>query len=272
MLTIFGHIAVMPKIVDPIAQRKMITTAAIAVIDTKGIDGAKLRDVARAAHVTTGTIMHYFDSKQAMLAAVFDDIVGRTVERMQQSRVKASSATITGFINEAIYQLPINDANRVEWRVWLAFCGAAIADPELLKIHRRHYRKIVSRVMIYLHRLRTGGAANGNEGNAPDNDTPLRFSLRDSTIAVLAVPVRPMPGKTVKLTYPRQVHRCAEAVVAALEGIGTRATLDPERWPLWCQAEALVEMLTPMLNNFIQESEKEELSEKGYTKIERLAA
>jgi hypothetical protein len=60
--------------------------------------------------------------------------------------------------------------------------------------------------------------------------------------------------------------------VAALEGIGTRATLDPERWPLWCQAEALVEMLTPMLNNFIQESEKEELSEKGYTKIERLAA
>lgn len=259
----------MPKIVDPIAQRKMITTAAIAVIDAKGIDGAKLRDVARAANVTTGTIMHYFDSKQAMLAAVLEDIVGRTVERMQNSQVDISATTISGFINEAIYQLPINDANRVEWRVWLAFCGAAIADPELLKIHRRHYRKIVSRVMVYLHRLRNGGAANVNESVSEVEIVPLRFSFRNDTIAVRVTPEKAMPGKAVKLTYPRQVHRCAESLVAALEGIGARATLDPDRWPLWCQAEALVEILTPLLNNFVEATKKEE---KSYTKIERIAA
>ena len=63
------------------------------------------------------------------------------------------------------------------------------------------------------------------------NDTPLRFSLRDSTIAVLAVPVRPMPGKDSEVDLSAPGPSLRRGVVAALEGIGTRATLDPERWP-----------------------------------------
>jgi TetR/AcrR family transcriptional regulator, transcriptional repressor of bet genes len=257
----------MPKIVDPIAQRKMITAAAIAVIHEKGIDGAKLRDVARAANVTTGTIMHYFESKESVLAAVLSEIADRTIERMQKAKLEGKPLTVQVFINEAIYQLPINDENRVEWRVWLAFCGSAIGNQALLHLHRRHYRKIVSRVMILLHRLRCGAPANGNHNSEPRE--PVRFSFRDGTAAVLAVPEALIPGQPMKLVYPRQVHRCAEAVVAAIEGIGSRASLDPERWPLWCQAETLVETLTPMLNEFIRvETEKNN----GYMKITRLAA
>jgi TetR/AcrR family transcriptional regulator, transcriptional repressor of bet genes len=265
MLTIFCDITVMPKIVDPLAQRLMIAEAAVRVIDRDGIEGAKLRDIARAAGVTTGTIMHYFENKQQVLEAVLEMIVARTIERMQRCHVPAGTVPITKFINDAIHQLPINDENRAEWRVWLAFCGAAVADRHLLNIHRRHYRKLVSRVMLLLHRLHAGSAEPG-----PFEDRePQRYDLRDAQIAVLAIPENRQSAQPVKLTYPRQVHRCAEAVIAAIEGIGTRATLDPDRWPLWCQAEALVEMLTPLLENFCDRTAKEN---KGHMRITRLAA
>ena len=255
----------MPKKVDPIAQRKMIAEAAIRVINADGIEGAKLRNVARAANVTTGTIMHYFANKQEMLEAVLELIVDRTIERMQRCHFPDGKLGTAIFINEAIHQLPINDENRAEWRVWLAFCGSALADPDMLRIHRRHYRKIVSRVMLLLHRLHQGQIGQGPF----EAREPMRFDLRDSNIAVLAVPETTQSAQPVKLTYPRQVHRCAEAVIAAIEGIGTRATLDQDRWPLWCQAEALVEMLTPMLENFVGRAKAEE---KGHVRIARVAA
>ena len=265
LLTIFCNITVMPKKVDPIAQRQMIAEAAIRVIEQSGIEGAKLRDVARAANVTTGTIMHYFATKQDVMVAVLETIVTRTINRMQRCHFPVGKMVPATFINEAIHQLPINDENRAEWRVWLAFCGCALADADMLRIHRRHYRKLVSRVMLLLHRL-----SHGHDTQSPFEDSePQRFTLRDSNIAVLAVPESTQSEQSVKLTYPRQVHRCAEAVIAAIEGIGTRATLDPDRWPIWCQAEALMEMLTPLLENFVVRANA---TEKTIVTIRRIAA
>jgi TetR/AcrR family transcriptional regulator, transcriptional repressor of bet genes len=255
----------MPKKVDPIAQRIMIAEAAIRVIDRDGIAGAKLRDIARAANITTGTIMHYFASKQEVLEAVLEVILSRTVKRMQECNFQNLPLSVGSFVNEAIHQLPVNDENRAEWRVWLAFCGAAVADQDLLNIHRRHYRKLVSRVMLILHRLSTG-----TQFNTPFEDRePQRFSIQDAKIAVLATPEKAQSAQQMKLTYPRQVHRCAEAVIAAIEGIGSRATLDPDRWPLWSQAEAMVEILTPLLENFVRQAAADG---KAHVKISRLAA
>ncbi len=255
----------MPKKVDPIAQRHMIAQAAIRVIDRDGIEGAKLRDIARAANITTGTIMHYFESKQQVLEAVLEMIVARTIMRMHDCKFPEGKLSIGTFINQAIYQLPINDENRAEWKVWLAFCGAAVANADLLNIHRRHYRKLVSRVMLILHRLSTGH----HTASLFEEREPKRFALGGSKIAVLAVPENIQSPQSVKLTYPRQVHRCAEAIIAAIEGIGARATLDPDRWPLWCQAEAMTEMLTPVLENFVRRASDEG---KGYVRIARIAA
>jgi TetR/AcrR family transcriptional regulator, transcriptional repressor of bet genes len=255
----------MPKKVDPIAQRQMIAEAAIRVIASRGIEGAKLRDIARAANITTGTIMHYFESKQQVLEAALERIVARTITRMQSCNFPAGKLSVGTFVNEAIYQLPVNEDNRAEWKVWLAFCGAALADAELLRIHRRHYRKLVSRVMLILHRLSTGGSA----GSLFEEREPLRFALDSGNVAVLAIPETLQSPQPIKLTHPRQVHRCAEAVIAAIEGIGARASLDPDRWPLWCQAEAIVEMLTPLLENFKARAQDDS---KGYVRIARLAA
>ncbi len=253
----------MPKIVDKNAQRKMIAAATIATIDAKGIEGTKLRDVANTANVTTGTIMHYFASKNEMLGCALEEIARGTIARMEQSNVASNALTIHTFINEAIYQLPITDDRRIEWRVWLAFCGAAIADPELKAIHRRHYRKIVSRVMVLLQRLRASLTAERARTEK------RRFSFDSSDVSILAVPEALSPNRAWLPAYPRQVHRCAEAMVAAIEGIGIRAALDPDRWPLWSQAEALIEALTPLLTNYVHAVEHKR---DAYPVVARLAA
>ena len=57
---------------DP-GKRERILDAAIRVFAEKGFAGSRVADVARAAGVADGTIYLYFDSKDALLIAIFEE-------------------------------------------------------------------------------------------------------------------------------------------------------------------------------------------------------
>ena len=202
----------MPKRVDLELQRQAIASAAIDVITEAGLEGARLRDVARVAKVTTGAVTHYFDNKDAVLEAALEEIVRRTLERMERVPRPLKPGDVETFVRRVCAYLPIDEESQREWRVWLAFWGRAMADPRLRAIHRAHHSKIVDRLI-----------------------GPLQ-SLRD--------PAPPLSQK--------QLHRQADALIAAIDGVGTRATLEPELWPPKRQRETLADLLLPMLNAFIQ--------------------
>ena len=101
----------MPKQVDAGAQRRKITTAAIAVIGTEGLEGARLRDVARAADVTTGVVMHYFDDKDAVLEAALEEIVERTLQRMATPST-TTPGDVPTFVQRTCRYLPLDAAGR----------------------------------------------------------------------------------------------------------------------------------------------------------------
>lgn len=201
----------MPKRVDIAAQRRMITNAAIAVITETGLDGARLRDVARAADVTTGAVMHYFDGKDAVLEASLEEIVRRTLERMETASEPNTFGDVSAFVGRVCSYLPTDEDSREEWRVWLAFWGRAIADERLRSVHRRYYSEIVDRLIEPLRSLRTASPK----------------------------------------TSRQRVRRCADALIAAIDGVGTRATLEPELWPPKRQRETLAALLQPMLARFV---------------------
>lgn len=46
---------------------------------------------------------------------------------------------------------------------------------------------------------------------------------------------------------PEQANHLADAVVAAVDGVGARATLEPEHWPASRQRETLATLLKPLL-------------------------
>lgn len=201
----------MPKRVDMEAQRRAIATAAIAVIGGAGLEGARLRDVAKAARVTTGAVTHYFDGKEAVLEAALAEIVRRTLARMESGRGQDRATDVAAFIARVGSYLPLDDAARREWRVWLAFWGRAIADERLRAIHRDYYAAFAARLVRPLQVLRRPGA--------------------------------PPPP-------PARLRRLADAVIAAIDGIGIRATLEPAAWPPKRQRETLRALLLPLLAGF----------------------
>ncbi len=200
----------MPKRVDHVSQRRSIAEAAIAVISEAGLDQARLRDVARAANVTTGAVTHYFDSKDAVLVAALEEVVRRTLAKQDRARKTPKAMEVGIFIQQAASYLPLDAESRMEWRVWLAFWGRAIADDRLRALHRQYYAEIVERLIDVLPAIRQAD---------------------------------PMPSTD-------QLRHCADAVIAALDGIGTRATLEPETWPAERQRETLATMLLPVLTAF----------------------
>lgn len=192
----------------------MITNAAITVINEMGLEGARLRDVALAADVTTGAVTHYFDGKDAVLEAALEEIVRRTLERMDASRHDGARGDVTGFVKRVSTYLPVDEASRQEWRVWLAFWGRAISDERLRAVHRDHYQAIVSRLVPSLQGL--------------------------------------LPA--VSKHSQKQMRGYADAVIGAIDGVGTRATLESELWPPKRQRETLAQLLQPMLAVFASSS------------------
>jgi AcrR family transcriptional regulator len=69
------------------ARRKEILRAAARVFAERGLREAKVSDIARAAGLSHGLIYHYFDSKDALAEAIFEEKLG------QMSEVMASGFT-----------------------------------------------------------------------------------------------------------------------------------------------------------------------------------
>ncbi len=66
----------MARTIDP-QKRADILAAARAVFAEQGFVGARIADIATRAGVATGTVYLYFDSKEALVAALVDNLLAR---------------------------------------------------------------------------------------------------------------------------------------------------------------------------------------------------
>ena len=140
----------MPKQVDHTAQRIRIADAALDQIGRHGLDRVRLADIAWAVDATTGTVTHYFDGKDALLAAALD----RLAERIYQT---AQELTDKDGLDQIADALPHDAASRRDWRVWLCYWGRAISDNELAARHNTHYARIQAAVSEGLAALQAKG-------------------------------------------------------------------------------------------------------------------
>lgn len=190
----------MPKIVDHEAQRERIAEAALDQIGRHGLDRVRLSDIARAVDATTGTVTHYFDGKDALLAAALDRLAARLYDEIEETDGKH-------FFGDLTRALPANAQGRRDWRVWLCYWGRAISDPELASRHNAHYARIQAAIAEAIAEAQTAGDVNPQ-----------------------------IPAEDL-----------ADAIIAAVDGVGTRAALAPRAWPAARQQALLEIMLGPLL-------------------------
>jgi AcrR family transcriptional regulator len=73
-------------------KRKLILDAAVRVFAGQGYEASRVGDVASAAGVAYGLVYHYFDSKEAVLEAVFHEAWGRLLAAIAHAEQTAGSA------------------------------------------------------------------------------------------------------------------------------------------------------------------------------------
>jgi AcrR family transcriptional regulator len=79
----------MPKVVDPRAQRKVIRAAALRVFGQRGIEGVGLAHVARRAGMGRASLYHYYPDKAALVRDLVRDLLSqeeRLVDRALENR------------------------------------------------------------------------------------------------------------------------------------------------------------------------------------------
>ena len=115
---------------------------------------------------------------------------------------------VDGLVEAAAAFLPLDEERLRDWRVWFAFWGRAAVEARYRALHRGYYADITASLTASLAALREVGR--------------LRARAEPAILA--------------------------DAIIAAVDGIGVRATHEPEHWPPERQVATLRLMLQPILS------------------------
>lgn len=111
-----------------------ITEAISTIVADQGIDCATVREVARVAGVSIGTVQHHFPTKDAMLLGAFTDVVRRIRTRLEGIELGDDVRRNVLVVLEEI--LPLDERRSNEARIQLGFAVRAIHEPSLAATQR----------------------------------------------------------------------------------------------------------------------------------------
>jgi AcrR family transcriptional regulator len=124
----------MPKLVDHMQRRAELAEAVWTVIRRDGLERASVRNVAREAGLSMGSLRHYFASQSELLCFAMQLVGDRARARV---RALAPAADARQLAEQLLHELvPLDDERRAEAEVWLAFTGRALVDPQQRAIHQ----------------------------------------------------------------------------------------------------------------------------------------
>ncbi|MEV0245904.1 TetR/AcrR family transcriptional regulator [Nocardia sp. NPDC050712] len=109
----------MPKIVDRAARQEEILDAAVKVFARKGFAASRIEDVAAEAGIAKGSVYLYFESRNALLAGVFDSYAGKAAGVLAELGSGSPLERLRRLITGAVAMLAAHpDHARVLLDVW----------------------------------------------------------------------------------------------------------------------------------------------------------
>jgi len=118
-------------------RRIEVAKAAWRVIVREGLDRASMRAIAQELGSSTGVVTHYFRDKEELTLFALEQVFENVLEQM-----KACAKGRQGIdrLKQMIFAaLPLEDIDRADWKVWLAFLGYSIGREHLVQEHRKRY-------------------------------------------------------------------------------------------------------------------------------------
>jgi AcrR family transcriptional regulator len=146
-----------PKVgIHEAARRAQILQAARTCIVALGYERVTVRDVAKEAGVSTGTLVHYFGDKESVLEAALLAKVQETGIAFRAALTGAQSAweKIERLVTASV---PETDEVRDEWRLWLTFWGEVTRNERLRTMSKKQHQRWTR----FLARIIAEGSASG---------------------------------------------------------------------------------------------------------------
>ena len=122
----------MPKLVDPIARRRELAQAVWRVVRRDGLERASVREVAREADVSTGSLRHYFGSQSELMVFAMRLVIEHIEERLAALEIPADPLPAARAVFAEL--LPLDEERQAENEVWLAFTARSLVEPELREL------------------------------------------------------------------------------------------------------------------------------------------
>lgn len=119
-------------------RRLQILESTCEVIANQGMSTLRVADVAKQAGVSPGIIHYYFDNKQGLIRAAFEQNFQHSLER-RAAILHSDNAPIEKLRDFVNAYLPSDSVTTNAWRVWAELWVASLHDRELSDLNDRAY-------------------------------------------------------------------------------------------------------------------------------------
>jgi AcrR family transcriptional regulator len=147
----------MPRIVDPVERRQNVVEAVLRLIRRDGMEQASVRNVAREAGLSMGSLRHYFASQSELMEFAFRSVIDRIEARLARLDPEPDPRRRAERVLAEL--LPLDDERRAENEVWLAFTSRAMVDPVLRALRDEGYDALRAGCRAILTDLSAAGLA-----------------------------------------------------------------------------------------------------------------
>jgi len=142
----------MPKIVDHNDRKEKIAEAAWRVIRRDGLDHVSVRRVAEEAGFSLGSLRHYFDTQDELIAFSMRLLSSRVNERILKLPFTGDPRHDMMLVIAEL--VPLDELRLAESEIWLAFAGKAVSNAAIralsLEVHQELYagfRRIIDQLI-----------------------------------------------------------------------------------------------------------------------------
>jgi AcrR family transcriptional regulator len=118
-------------------DRRAVIRKLSALIAEHGIDGTSMRDIGRAAGLSTGTLNYHFGSKRGLVIAAMDSVYALPEDWEAHAHLPAMAQLRR---MERTFILD-NETLRRWWRFWIEYMAHAARDDELRARHEQRYTR-----------------------------------------------------------------------------------------------------------------------------------
>lgn len=127
---------VRPSVEDE--RRPQIMAATRRVMVKRGVAMLRVADVAREAGVSPGIVHYYFASKDDLIRETFEDNFSSSFER--RSALLEEDLPADQKLGRLLDSyVPVDDATRESWHVWLELWVGALQDEQLRQLNETAY-------------------------------------------------------------------------------------------------------------------------------------